>query len=434
MFDDHYSSTAFLSPFVLWESFEDYNSRDSVPFKATQDIAPGEKVPLESQNGARLFYHTFPDGLSQGDSVQVQDIIASKFFIGGDDQVMMTKEIIKFDRDPEWYVIADETSGFEGTPQSMAYSADANHLFVGTLEGGVYRLSNISYAWNFERADVSSPYCVISTTKIPVYLPGTTDEITQVVTSVAVNPNNANQVIITLGNYGNEHYVYMTNNALDEFPEFHSIQGDPANGGLPLMPAYASLFEMNAENHLVFIGTEYGIYVSDNVHDNQPTWVAENNNVGRVPVFMFKQQTIRKENDTLTLINIDTTTVIYEGVDNYGVIYAATYGRGIMRLDEFQKPVGIFNPGSDLGNVPEFKVYPNPATEQARVEFTLETPSKVNLYMYDLTGSTVKSIDIGHLATGKHEVNLQVGSLPVGTYILRIQTGNKSSSGKIIIY
>jgi hypothetical protein len=116
------------------------------------------------------------------------------------------------------------------------------------------------------------------------------------------------------------------------------------------------------------------------------------------------------------------------------VIYAATYGRGIMRLDEFQKPVGIFNPGNNAGTKPDFKVYPNPATDQARVEFTLTGSSKVTIYMYDLAGNTVNALDLGYLATGKHEVNLSVGDYPTGTYILRVNTGSKSSSGKIIIY
>jgi hypothetical protein len=429
---EDYASTAYLSPFVLWESFEDYNSRDSIPFKAYQDYPAGSVVAMNSENANRIFFHTFPQGLTKGDSLQVQDIIASKFFIGGDDMVMLTKEFLKYDRDPEWYTIANETTGFTGKPQCMAYSADANHLFVGTLEGQLYRLSNITYAWNFERADVGSAYCVIATSRIPIYLPETTTEITQVVTSVAVNPNNANEVIITLGNYGNEHYVYMTTNALAANPTFHSIQGDPNNGGLPQMPAYSSLFEMNSQNHLVMVGTEHGIYVSENVNSSQPTWTAENNTIGGVPVFMLKQQTLRKDNDTIYAP--DQTMTVIKGVDNYGVIYGATYGRGLIRLDEFQKPVGIFNPGSSHGTGPDFNVYPNPADDKTRVEFTLTTSCKVSFDLYDLSGKVVRSTDEGHLPTGRHEVTLTVGDLTPGTYLLRITAGSNSSAGKIIIY
>lgn len=429
---DRYRSAAFLSPLTLWESFKDYNSRDSIKFMAIQDVPAGSVLPLESQNGARIFFHTFTQGISKGDSVMVQDIITSKFFIGGDSCVMMTRDILKFDRIPEYYLIANKTTGFNEVAQSMAYSANANHLFVGTTEGGLFRISNIAYAWDFETADVTSPFCVISTTRIPIYLPGTSTEISQVVTSVAVNPNNANQVIVTLGNYGNDHYVYMTENALAETPVFHSIQGNINNGGLPAIPAYSSLFEMDPDDHTVFIGTEFGIYVSDNVLSSEPTWVPQNNTIGRIPVFMLKQQTIRKADDVVT--ENDTTVTVYKGVDNYGVIYGATFGRGLIRLDEFQKPVGIFNPGNPASKGPEFKVYPNPASDLARVEFTMENSGKVSLVLFDLNGKVAQQVDYGHMPTGKHQVNLSVDQMASGTYLMKLITGNRSSSGKIIVY
>jgi hypothetical protein len=122
------------------------------------------------------------------------------------------------------------------------------------------------------------------------------------------------------------------------------------------------------------------------------------------------------------------------GVDNYGVIYGATYGRGMIRLDEFQKPVGIFNPGNVQGPGPEFKVYPNPATDVARVEFTLIMTSRVGLQLFDLGGREVLSKDAGQLPTGIHSVTLNVEDLPAGTYLIRMNAGNGSSSGKIIIY
>ncbi len=75
---------------------------------------------------------------------------------------------------------------------------------------------------------------------------------------------------------------------------FDLFRATPGNGGLPQAPAYSSLFEMNPDNNLVFVGTENGIYVTNNIDSGNPTWVAENNNLGGVPVFMLKQQTIKK--------------------------------------------------------------------------------------------------------------------------------------------
>jgi hypothetical protein len=435
MFSGNYASatTAFLSPFLLYENFEDYQSKDSINVKITRDYPAGSIIWVGSKNGNRPFKYITPVALAKGDSVMVQDIITARFFIGGKDQVLLTKQVIQFDKTPEWYVISDKShGGVTDLPQCMAYSSDANHLFVGTEKGGLFRISNIKFAYNNATADVNSPYCIISTKRIPVYLPGTTTEISQVITSVAVDPNDDNRVIITLGNYGNEAYAYYTDNALAENPVFRSVQGTPGNGGLPQAPAYSSLIEMDPANSLVFVGTEYGIYVTNNITSTNPTWVAENNNVGKVPVFMLKQQTIRKGNDTIALINIDTTYVIHYGVNNYGVIYGATYGRGLISLDEFQKPVGIADPGK-INSESGFRVYPNPARDRVTVAFETNSASTVEIDVYDLRGTLIKNVNLGSRPEGKHEAILNCSNLPTGTYILRLTAGNHHSSSKFIV-
>jgi hypothetical protein len=433
MLSAQYASTAFLPPFLLYENFEDYNTKDSIGYKITKDYPAGSAIWIESNNGKRPFKYITPVALTPSDSIVVKDILTARFFIGGDNQVVMTKQVIQFDVNPEWYVISDSLhGGLKGKPECMAYSSDANHLFVGTSRGRLYRISNIKYAYNKETADVTSAYCVISTKRIPVYLPGTTTEITQVVTSVSVDPNNDNRVIITLGNYGNEHYVFMTDNALDENPVFHSAQGNPGNGGLPQAPVYSSLIEMDPDNDLVFVGTEYGVYVTNNIEAGNPTWVAENNNLGGVPVFMLKQQNIRKTNDTLTFVNIDTTYLVYYGVNNYGVIYGATYGRGIISLDAFQQPVSISEPGK-IDNKASFSVYPNPANDKVTVAFEVETAGKVGIDIYNLSGNLVKSIDLGMRPEGMHEAIINIANLSAGSYIMSLTTGNHRSSSKFIV-
>jgi hypothetical protein len=435
MFDGDFNSipTSFLTPFLLWENFEDYNTKDSVGKKITREYPAGSTVWVESNNGNRPFKYVTPVALQKGDSIAVPDIISARFFIGGRDQVLMTKHIIQFDRSPEWYVISDKAhNGVADFPQCMAYSSDANHLFVGTDKGKLYRVSNIKYAYNEETADVSSPYSVISTKRIPVYLPGTTTENTQVITSVAVDPNDDSKVIITMGNYGNEHYVYYSDNALDENPVFRSVQGNPDTDGLPQVPAYSSLIEMDPDNNLVFVGTEFGIYVSNNIEASNPTWVKENKNIGGVPVFMLKQQTIRKENDTIMFINIDTTYVIHYGTNNYGVIYGATYGRGLIALDEFQKPVGIFDPAKPVANN-SFSVYPNPAADKITVAFEMPATGKVDISVFDLQGKLVKQVDLGVRPEGRHDAILNCNSLAKGTYVVRLTLGNRHSSVKFVI-
>lgn len=433
-FSTAYVSTSFMPPFAMYENFTDYASTDTTDFKATRDYSSGAVVWVESQNGKRPFKHLLTAPIDSGETINVKDIISARFFIGGDAQVLMTKQMIQFDVSPEWFVISDSAhSGVKGKPQCLAYSSDANHIFVGTQKGKLYRISNVKYAHDYNTADVKSPYCVISTSQIPVYLPGTSTEISQVITSVAVDPNNDERVIITLGNYGNENYVYYSDNALDENPVFHSVQGQPGNGGLPQMPAYSSLFEMNADNNLVFVGTERGIYVTNNITSSNPTWVAENMNIGAVPVFMLKQQMIRKTNDTLVFINIDTTYVIQYGTNNYGVIYGATYGRGLISLDEFQKPVGIGESPSPLKDESDIRIYPNPAKDHVTVAFETSFPARVEACIYDLQGKLIRRIDLGTRPEGRQDAIISCGSIPSGTYIMRVTVGSNVSSSKFII-
>lgn len=433
MMPSGFSSTAYLTPFLLFEDFEDYATKDSLEYKSTKDFPAGSTIWIESRNGKRPFKYTLPVSLSSGDSLMVPDYLTARFFVGGDDRVLMSKNVIQFDATPQFFTISNKaTGGIEGTPTCMAHTSNANHLFVGTRQGQLYRISNIKYAYDQATADVTSPFCVISTKRIPVYLPGTQEEISQVITSVAVDPNNNNRVLITLGNYGNSHYVYLTDNALSEFPTFRSVQGNPDNGGLPQIPAYSSLIEMNPDNNIVMVGTEFGIYVTDNISSTSPTWVAENHNICRVPVFMLRQQPIRKGNDTLMFVNIDTTYVVYHGVDNYGVIYGATYGRGLIMLDNYQQPVGISEPGKKT-TPDDLIIYPNPAKDKVTLAFENTAPGKLRVDIFNLSGMNVRSIDIGFRPEGKHEVIFNSASLTPGTYIVRVTDGNRSLSSKLII-
>ena len=436
MMDGQFVSDAFLVPFLLWENFEDELSGDTTEYVATKNIPAGTQIWVESNTGGRPFKYITPTALNDNDTIRVQDPISSKFFIGGNNRVLLTKDVLRFDRAPEWWVISDLShSGLSGIVQSMGHSSDANHLFVGTQEGMLYRISNIRYAYDFERADVSSPFSIISTNRIPVYLPGTQDEISQVITSVSVDPADANNVVITLANYGNEHYVYMSQNALSDNPEFVSIMGDPSNGGLPQMPAYSSLIEMDPNTDIVFVGTEYGIYMTENPTAANPTWTVCSEELGRVPVFMIRQQLVRKTDDVIELVTPqDTTYLVYKGNNNYGVIYAATYGRGLVTLDEFQQPVGIGENPEITADQADFSLYPNPAQEKVTIAVETKARASVEVRLFNLAGQLVRTYDYGKKAEGQHELSIGLRDLQSGTYVVQVITGKKSSTSKLIVY
>lgn len=427
---DNMNPQAYLTPVALWESYEDHLSGDSVTFKAKRAYAAGETIKVKSKNFEQPFYYKLPAGVSlnQGDTLRVKDIVTTKLFIATANKVWMTREFLNFAKLPEWYEISNSSVGFSGIPLSIGLSKDGNHAWVGTKDGKLYRISNIGIAYNYERAHVSSPGCVIATRQMEVVLPGTTTPITQGITAIAVDPTNPNNVMITLGNYGNDHYVYGTTNALDANPVFTSRQGN-----LPKMPVYSAMLEMSNSGTAI-IGTEFGIFQTSNVFTTNPTWVADQN-MANVPVFDLKQQMINKSSDTLQLINGPEVTVKeFKGTNNLGIIYAATFGRGIYRCNDFRKPVGIETPGFAVNERPTFKVYPNPVTESSIVEMNLSVNGNTSVEVFDQQGRVVAKENLGMLNAGQHQYRLSTQGLRAGTYLIRLSTGESVQTGKFLVY
>jgi len=295
--------------------------------------------------------------------------------------------------------------------------------------GKLFRVSNIALAYNFARADVSSPDCIVATKEMVINLPGTSTPLSQAITSVYVDPTNANNVVLTAGNYGNDHYVYMSNNALAANPVFVSKQGN-----LPKMPVYSSLIEMSDPSK-VMIGTEFGVFMTDNINAQSPSWYADQGDMGAVPVFELKQQLINKPSDTVQFINVDTLVTFYPGTNNFGIVYAATFGRGLYRCNNFRKPVGIEeSPISGNSGSKSLSIYPNPVSVSANIEFIASDNSPVHYNIYDLSGKLIQSASVASNGAGKQSLTIQTENLNKGSYIITIQTGNKVSTGKFLKY
>jgi type IX secretion system substrate protein len=420
----------FLLPSLLWESFDDENSHDSLYYKASKQILEGSLIQVQSQNRDYPFYTTTDIALMPGDSVLVQDKVQSKFFVGVNNYIYMSFSVLDFSKDVVWYEIANKNkTSFEGIPSCMAISTDGNTMYVGTTKGNFYRFSNIVSAYNEATADCNSDQFVISVSKIDLIDPGTNAPNTQAITSVCINPNDAANVILTLGNYGNDNYVYRSDNAFDSLPSFNSIQGD-----LPKMPVYASLIEMT-DNNLVVIGTEHGIYTSENTSSANPNWTSDITVLGSVPVMMLNQQTVKKLPDYVSKPNgTDTLWTVYPGTNNYGVIYAATYGRGLYRSDKYQKPVGIDEQeGSSAISAASLKAYPNPASFNATFTFELTAPSNTDLRVFNISGQLVETVNVGNLQTGKHSYVYNIEKLSMGTYFIQLITANGSATTKLMV-
>ena len=415
----------FYTPFALWESFDNPYSRDSVWFySGSHTYEGGSTIIVKSNNSNYPFEYTLPEDLTlnPGDSLLIQDPVSSRLFVGGTHHVYMTKYLHNFAKNTEWYDIANPDVGYTGTASAIAYSHDANHVFVGTTEGKVYRISNLALAYNKELADVNEPTSIVSVSELEIIDPETGNPMDQVVTSLYVDPEDPNRVIVTYGNYGNSNYVFYTEDALDQSPVFVSKQGN-----LPHMPVYSSVIEM-LDSKLAIIGTDLGIYKTEDITADDVVWQEADMGMGKVPVLDLKQQTVKQESVTL---DNGTEQIVYPGALNYGLLYAAAYGRGIFRCDNFRQPVGIGEVYSDNNsNGLNAYIYPNPVNENLNLELKTKVKGDVSIDIYDITGRNVLTKNL----TSAQKFTINVTDLSRGAYFLVIKNSKRIETLKFVKY
>lgn len=363
---------------------------------------------------------------------RVQTMLASANWWSGaqsdrtDRNIMMTRDLLKGNTDIVWNYIAGELS----TPHAITsdvldikFTPDGNHMFVGTRDGGLYRVSGLNENVPTGLQQSSG----VNLTKVVTQnLAGKCHRIghfpNRAVTSIAIDPNNSDNVIVALGNYNNQGKVarfYNATTITDPTGNYDFIQGNGSTA-LPLAPAYAVMIDYRDPNK-VLIGNDFGVFATDNAFDPNPTavqWTEENTGLGQVPVFEIKQ-----------------IQEYYPRVKNSGAIYIATHGRGVYRADQL---VGLNDRG--INEVVEsktfensMKMFPNPVQDIASIEFKIEdVNSPVLIEIYNIRGQKVKEEKLSRLNYGKNTRRLNFSDLNRGTYIIRAVHQNQVFSTKFI--
>ena len=415
------SSTSFRMPILLHENYNNQLNPETTWYfnKTEHHQEAGTTVQVMSQNDYP-FNYTLTANIAAGDSIEVHDPVTSYLFVASTDVFLMTRNPLRFDKRTVWYKIADKTADggtFKGEPLCMDITADGDNVFVGFKDGKLFRISGLNSVVDRPSGTIGNEAYAATVTQITLPMDG------QCVTSVAVDPRDNNKVFVTCGNYGNTDYVFYSTNAMADEPTFVSKQGD-----LPKMPVYSSVIDMTTGD--VIIGTEHGIYRTKNLS----TWTFDGEAMGEIPVMELKQQRASRE-DAITVNHTDEGDFVteYPGVHNTGIIYAATYGRGIFRCENYKiTGTGIAeNSTEDNINV---SMYPNPVSSQATVSFDLKESCNVSYQVFDLTGRMVMNQNMGRMNEGEQQISINAENLSSGSYILRLNQGAKNSSVKFMVY
>ena len=77
--------------------------------------------------------------------------------------------------------------------------------------------------------------------------------------------------------------------------------------------------------------------------------------------------------------------------------------------------------------------YPNPFNPTTTINFSQETPGKVKLSIFDLSGRTVAALIDERLSSGSHSILYDASGLSSGVYVYTLITGNGSKSRKLTL-
>jgi hypothetical protein len=352
------------------------------------------------------------------DTIKVQDIRQSWFAFGlsGSNGVWITREALRFQSAPDWYKVADQYSGRVIT---MEFSKDDEHLYIGTSGGELWRVSGFNDVYASTPRDSISKWIDLSEN---VAYP-TKSKLTQTrimtasgpITGIYTDPQDAERVMVTIGGFGGSGKVRLSTTAASAtttsgFGSFQDRQGN-----IPSMPMYSCIIDRDNPDFGV-VGTEFGVWATENLSSPNPTWIECNDLMGRVPVFEMGQ----------------AWRPFSEGAKRPGEIYIATHGRGMFKSATLLNVPDFDEEEEDLTIKDQLKVFPNPLRSNATIEFDLKTSSDVMIKVYNLSGRVVKQINKDDLNAGNHQISFNASDLPNGTYIIQMQAGVSSKTAKFI--
>jgi len=190
-------------------------------------------------------------------------------------------------------------------------------------------------------------------------------------------------------------------------------------GNLPIMPVYSCAIDPDDSKHVV-VGTEFGIWETEDITASSPTWREANKTIGRVPVFKLRVSKLREEGCT--------------------VLYAGSHGRGFFRVPfpfkstcDYTKKARPISSGIDpvINLKTEFNIYPNPVSENVNVTFNSKVIANYTLSIYDMNGRVVKRMNY-RANSGDNVIKSDISSLQNGNYIVRLEDNNNVIGGKIM--
>jgi hypothetical protein len=301
------------------------------------------------------------------------DILYSNATLGNDFKIERVSGFLPEETQEKTFLSDDILGDNPSTMQISPFSTTSSKVYVGLENSKLVRIDDAN-------------------TETPVFNDISGDEFVGSLSDIEFGTNE-NEIFVTIHNYGVESIWFTSNGGTS----WRSLEGN-----LPDLPVKCILQNPLNTNELI-VGTELGIWKTDDYTIAEPVWEQSFNGMSDVTVV------------DLDLRSIDNT------------ILASTHGRGLF-TSQFTDGAATIN--DVLNDKILFTVYPTISNGNFTI-FGKRSMDKTTIQIFSITGKKVFSGDLNFSKNMKQTVSINANS---GVYIvnLEIADGNKFSN-KIII-
>ena len=166
-------------------------------------------------------------------TIEDDSLIDARLYYGADDGVWMAKNVLSRAHDPlnpkdngavRWFKVFDFEKTGGRQVHYMKPTPDGQSLFVCTSNGELYRIDSLRSA-QFDTTTIVALDGVASKL-VDRKVNQNLNLANRTVTSIDIDKNNPNRVVMTVGNYSGTTFVYISEDALSSSPSWRSIQGN----------------------------------------------------------------------------------------------------------------------------------------------------------------------------------------------------------------
>ncbi len=273
-----------------------------------------------------------------------------------------------------------------------ACKTPANRVYYGTDKKKLYKVDN---------ANVGTP--------TPVDITPTTFPATGYISCVTTNPNNGNEVMVSFSNYSVYSIYSSVDGGVTWLKAAGNLEQNVSGSGNGSSVRWLTILPVS-DGKVYLAATSTGLYATDTLKGTSTTWVRQGDaTIGAVVVDMIDARVS------------DGTVII--GTHANGV-YSAT----ITSVNDI-----VTVPEQQFAFTMQLNVYPNPATDNVNINYTLEKASDIEILLLDELGRSLCIIQKRNVSPGAQTEPISIAELAAGVYYIRIHAGEIIETKALII-